>query len=119
MTTKAKLTAIVAGTSNSASATTTSAWIDVSGYDEVAVTGSVTNGAAGPTVAATMYVEMAAADEADPQRVAQGTAGLNANVETPFLFNNLPRGYEKLRVVVTGNTVQPVTAEAFVAAYTK
>lgn len=101
-----------ASASNGAGATTTTAYIDISGDYDVTVVGQITNGGTGPTVACSVFVEVADSSDANPIRILGTTAALGNSVVTRFMFQ-IPRGAAKLRLVFTGNTGQAVTVEGY------
>jgi hypothetical protein len=114
--TKALSTIIAAATSNAAAGTTTGTAVNLTTAYGGTITGLLTNGATGPTVQATATVQI---------------SGDNVNWKTFYLIGgdvtislvtayscDIPPGVMYARVVVTGNTGQPVTCEAFMQAIT-
>lgn len=111
--TKSLSTSIAAATSNSAGGTTTGTAIDLTTSYGAYVTTKVTNGATGPTVAATVYIETSGDNSNWKTHAAFLTAtGNNTVTEPPPVY--LPPPVMYCRVRVTGNTGQAVTCEAFV-----
>jgi hypothetical protein len=107
-------TTVQASASNTAGSTTTSAWLDVSGDYDAEVVGKITNGATGPTLACSVYLETIDAAETSGAevRVDAATGMLGNSVVTSFRLS-VPRGALKIRTVFTGNTGQTVTIVAF------
>ena len=69
-------TTIQASASNAAGATATSSYIDIAADYDVVVVGQITNGATGPTIACSVFIEVADSSDANPIRIAGTTAAL-------------------------------------------
>lgn len=109
--TKALSTIIAAATSNAATATTTGTAVDLATKYGGFITMQLTNGATGPTVQATAFVETSG-DNVNWKEVASFGGGVLANAITPMPYEVHP-GIMYIRVRVAGNTGQPVVCEAF------
>lgn len=120
--TKAARTLIAAGTSNSAGSSQRGA-VDLRTALGGLLTVKVTNGATGPTVAATVNIHAAHDDGSLPATGAAGAvwktlytvqhvATANAVGEWEF---RIAETVMHLQVEVTGNTAQAVTCEAFLS----
>lgn len=109
--TKTLATIIAAATSNAAAGTTTGTAVDLTTKYGGLITGLLTNGATGPTVQATAFIEVSA-DNTAWKELFQVGGGVTANVTTPYSCEIAP-GVMYARVRVTGNTGQPVVCEAF------
>jgi hypothetical protein len=109
--TKSLSTIIAAGTSNAAAGTTTGTAVDLTTKYGAFITGLLTNGGTGPTVAPTAYVEVSGDNTNWKQAFAVG-GDTTASSVTPFSYD-VPAGVMYARVRVTGNTGQAVTCEAF------
>lgn len=109
--TKALSTIIAAATSNTAGSTTTGTAVDLTTKYGALITGLLTNGATGPTVAPTAYVEVSG-DNTNWKQFYPIGGDTTANSITPFSCE-IPPAVMYARVRVTGNTVQAITCEAF------
>lgn len=103
---------IAAGTSNANGATTTGATIALGTSISATITGIITNGATGPTTQAVAYIEVSGDGTIWKRLPVQFPGGIVAGTVTPFMYT-LPKDFANHRVVVTGNTGQAVTCEAF------
>ena len=114
--TKALSTIIAAATSNTAGSTTTGTAVNLTTAYGAFITGLITNGGTGPTVAATAFIEVSGnnTDWKEAARMAGDTA---ANSITPFSYE-VSSGVMYARVRVNGNTGTAVTCEAFAQALT-
>jgi hypothetical protein len=108
-------TIVAAGTSNAAGATTTGAAVDLDATQESGITIKMTNGATGPTIACSAYVEIShdGGTSWKTFAVLTATAANNAIAEWPV---DIPRWVKRVRVVFKDNTGQAVTVEAFLVA---
>lgn len=109
--TKALSTIIAAGTSNSAAGTTTGTTVSLATAYGAFVTGLLTNGATGPTVAPVAIIE-ASGDGTNWKEVYRVGGDTIANSITPYAYEACAP-IMNVRVRVTGNTGQAVTCEAF------
>lgn len=109
--TKSLSTIIAAGTSNAAGATATGTAVDLTTKYGALITGLLTNGGTGPTIAPTAYVEVSGDNTNWKQFYAVG-GDTTASSITPYSCE-IPPGVMYARVRVTGNTGQAVTCEAF------
>lgn len=100
-------------TSNSAGGTTTGSWIDVTGAYSVSVLAKITNGGTGPTVAASVAVDLSTDNGTTVYASVGGkkVAGTTNSAVYSFLFT-LPPDTMYLRTVFTDNTGQAVTVQA-------
>lgn len=103
--------AVQASATNTAGSTATSSYVDISADYDVEIVGKITNGGTGPTIACSVYVEVADSSSADPIRIGAAVGSVTASAVTHFRIN-VPRGSAKVRTVFTGNTGQSVTVEA-------
>lgn len=113
---------VAAGTSNAAGAFTRGAQTMPSALGGV-LTFKVTNGATGPTAACVVNIMIAH----DSTTLATGAAGavwktiysiaanLGNNVITEFPAFDIPMGVQNIQIEFGGNTIQPVTCEAFIS----
>lgn len=122
---KTPRTIIAAGTSNAAGSTTRGT-VDLRTTQGGTLTIKLTNGATGPTLAATVNVLMAHNSGSTPAAASAGadwktiwsftgTTANNGITEQPF---DVGPGVMHLEVEVTGNTGQAVTCEAFLSEIT-
>lgn len=109
--TKSLSTIIAAAASNAAAGTTTGTAVDLTTKYGGVITGLITNGATGPTVQATAFVEISG-DNVNWKEFYQVGGGVTASTITPYSCDIAP-GIMYARVRVTGNTGQAVTCEAF------
>lgn len=109
--TKTLKTYLTAGTSNGAGATSTGTALNHTTAYGGLITAKITNGATGPTVAATVNVYVSG-DNSNWKLWASALSTLGNAIITEFTFF-LPATAMYSRVDVTGNTVQAVTCEAF------
>jgi hypothetical protein len=98
-------------TSNAAGATTTSSSVDIRTSLGGVATLKFTNGATGPSVACSGFIEVSH-DNTNWYRY-NGRAGGVANSEVVSHSIDIPPGTMYIRSVFTGNTGQAVTVEAF------
>lgn len=121
---KTATTLVAAGTSNAAEAATR-AVIDLREADASFVSLKITNGATGPTVQCTAKLLAAFTNGATPAAGAEGATwkaitngvlngGTTANAVSTLTFA-VDRAVQHLEVEFAGNTVQPVTVEAFIS----
>jgi hypothetical protein len=123
--TKTPRTLIAAGTSNAAGSTTRNT-VDLRTAHGGLLTVKLTNGATGPTVAATCNILVAHSAGATPTAASAGAdwktiwsfAGLTANNGVVEQSINIDAGVMHLEVEVTGNTGQAVTCEAYLSEVT-
>lgn len=123
--TKTPRTIIAAGTSNSAGGTTRGT-VDLRTAQGGILTVKLTNGATGPTVAATCNILIAHNSGATPTPASAGAdwktlwpfAGTTANNGITEQSIEIGPGVMHLEVEVTGNTGQAVTCEAFLSEIT-
>jgi hypothetical protein len=108
--TKTKRDIIAAATSNSAGGTTTGTAIDLTTKYGGVLTVRITNGATGPTVAASATV-LVSYDNSAFRTYAQVTHNSSNNAVGDWAWD-IPPGVMYLRVDVSGNTAQAVTCEA-------
>jgi hypothetical protein len=97
--------------SNAAGGTTNSSTWDLATALGGVLTALVTNGGTAPTIGCDVVVQIST-DGAAWKEYTRQTAGLAINGVYPFAVE-IPPGVMKARVQFTGNTVQPVTVEAF------
>lgn len=109
--TKSLSTIIAAATSNAAAATTTGTAVDLTVAYGGLITGIITNGATGPTIAASAIVEVSG-DNTNWKTLYTVSGEVTANSVTSWSCSVEP-GIMYARVRVTGNTAQAVTCEAF------
>lgn len=109
---KTKRTLIAGGTSNSAGGTTSGTELDLSTKYGGGLTVRITNGATGPTVAATAIVYVGSAT-GEKRELTRGTANTGNSVVTDLVFD-IPIWAMFLNLDITGNTGQAVTCEAIV-----
>ena len=109
--TKNLRTIIAAATSNAATATTTGTAIDLTTKYGGLLTAKITNGGAGPTVAASVKV-YTSGDNTNFKLFAQVTGDITSSSVNEWAFD-IPWGVMYVRADVTGNTGQAVTCEAF------
>lgn len=109
--TKSLSTIIAAATSNAAAGTTTGTAVDLTTKYGALITGLLTNGGTGPTVAPTAYVEVSG-DNTNWKTFYTVGGDTTASSVTPFSCQ-IPAPTMYARVRVTGNTGQAVTCEAF------
>lgn len=112
-------TAAQASASNSAGGTTTGSWIDVTGAYSVSVEAKITNGGTGPTLAASVAIDLSPDNGTTVYAAAGGkkVAGTTNSATYTFLFS-LPPDTMYLRAVFTDNTGQAVTVQADVTKIT-
>lgn len=123
--TKTPRTLIAAGTSNSAGGTTRGT-VDLRTAQGGILTVKLTNGATGPTVAATCNILIAHDSGTTPTAGSAGAtwktiwsfAGTTANNAITEQSIEVGPGVMHLEVEVTGNTGQAVTCEAFLSEIT-
>ncbi len=108
---KALETIIAAGTSNAAAGTTTGTAVDLTTDYGGLMTGLITNGGTGPTIAASAIVEVSG-DNVNWKEIFRVTGEVTASSITPWSCAIDP-GVMYARARVTGNTAQAVTCEAF------
>jgi len=108
--TKSLSTIIAAATSNAAAGTTTGTAVDLTTKYGGIITGNITNGATGPTVQATAFVETSG-DNVNWDEVYRVGGDVTANLVTPISYD-VHEGVMYVRVRVTGNTGQAVTCKA-------
>lgn len=109
--TKSLSTIIAAATSNAAAGTTTGTAVDLTTRYGGLITGLLTNGATGPTIQATAFIEVSG-DNVNWKELFRVGSDVTANLVTPFSCDIAP-GIMYARVRVTGNTGQAVVCEAF------
>lgn len=110
--TKTLRTIIAAATSNSAAGTTTGTTVDLTTKYGGVLTGKITNGGTGPTVAANFTVQVSGDNSTwKTYQVFTATNTASAVFEIPPI--DIPPGVMYIRVVVDANTAQAVTCEAF------
>lgn len=112
--TKALSTIIAAATSNAAGGTTTGTAVDLTTKYGAFITGLLTNGGTGPTVAPSFIVEVSG-DNTNWKEAYRFGGDTTASSITPFSYVVDP-AVMYVRVRVTGNTGQAVTCEAFAQA---
>lgn len=105
------LRTLQASTSNAAGATTTSSIIDLTTKFGGILTVKATNGATGPTIGCTIYVEISG-DNTNWKNFSTFTHVIVANAVGEWAVD-VPSGVMYLRVRFTGNTGQAVTVEAY------
>lgn len=110
-TTKSLSTIIAAATSNAAGGTTTGTAVDLTTKLGAFLTGLLTNGGTGPTVAPTAYIETSG-DNTNWKQVAAFIGDTTASSVTPWSYEVSP-DIMYVRARITGNTGQAVTCEAF------
>lgn len=116
---------IVASTSNAAGSTTRGT-LDLRTAQGGVLTMKITNGATGPTVAATATVSIAHNAGATPTAGAEGSdwkrlyqfAGTTTANDVQQWSIDIPPGVMHLQVEFSGNTGQAVTVEAFLSEIT-
>lgn len=96
---------------NTAGSTTTSSAVDLTTIYGMLITGKITNGGTGPTVACDFVVEVSN-DNSAWKTYARYSAGTTINGVFEFAVD-LPMSTMYARTVFTGNTGQSVTVEAF------
>jgi hypothetical protein len=109
--TKSLSTIIAAATSNTAGSTTTGTAVDLTTKYGAMITGILTNGGTGPTIAPTAYVEISG-DNTNWKQFYTVAGDTTASSITPFSCEIVP-SVMYARVRVTGNTGQTITCEAF------
>ena len=109
--TKNLRTIVAAGTSNTASGTTTGTAVNLTTAYGGYLTGKITNGATGPTVACAMAV-LVSGDNTNWKTVAT-YSGDTANSSVFEWGIEIPAGVMYVNAQFTGNTGQAVTVEAF------
>ena len=109
--TKALSTIIAAGTSNAAAGTTTGAAVSLATAYGAFITGLLTNGATGPTVAPVAIIE-ASGDGTNWKEIYRVGGDTTASSITPYSYE-VCAPIMNVRVRVTGNTGQAVACEAF------
>lgn len=109
--TKSLSTIIAAATSNTAGSTTTGTAVDLTTKYGAMITGILTNGGTGPTIAPTAYVEISG-DNTNWKQFYVVSGDTTASSITPFSCEIAP-SVMYARVRVTGNTGQTITCEAF------
>lgn len=109
--TKTKRTLIASGTSNAAGATTSAAEWNLSAAYGGLLTVRVTNGATGPTVAASVVVYVGSAS--GEKRTLTTLAAPTTNGAVTDFAVDVPPAAMFVNLDVTGNTGQAVTCEAF------
>lgn len=109
--TKTKRTLIPAATSNAAGATTNGTELNLSTAYGALINARITNGATGPTIAASVvvYTGSATGEKREYRRV---TADLGNNAVTDIPID-VPEDAMFVNVDITGNTGQAVTCEVF------
>lgn len=109
--TKSLSTIIAAATSNAAAATTTGTAVDLTTKYGAMITGILTNGGTGPTIAPTAYVEISGDNTNWKQFY---VVGGDTTASSITLYScEIPPAVMYARVRVTGNTGQAITCEAF------
>lgn len=108
---KSLSTIIAAATSNAAGGTTTGTAVDLTTKGGALITGLLTNGATGPTIAPSAIVEVSG-DNVNWKQFYTQTGDTTASSVTP-LNCRIPSPVLYARVRVTGNTGQAITCEAF------
>ena len=102
---------------NTAAGTKTGTAVDLTGaIGDFLITAKITNGATGPTIACSFYVEVSN-DNSAWKTYCQLTAGVGNNGIYEFAVL-LPAPAMYVRSVFTGNTAQDVTVESFGHEYT-
>ena len=110
--TKSQSTIIAAGTSNAASGTTTGTFVDLRTAYGALVTIKLTNGSTAPSVAPTATVSVTG-DNGTTFKTFYAVGGdLNPSSINQFAID-IPAAAMGVNVVVTGNTGQAITCEAF------
>lgn len=107
---------LVASTSVVASGTTSSAWVDLTTEKGMSIYATITNGATGPTVPCTCYVEVSNDNGTTSWVWSQLAGDTAANAVRRFRFA-LPKEIMYARVRFTDHTVQAVTVAAAGASY--
>lgn len=97
--------------SNAAGGTATGSPLDLTSALGGTLTAKVTNGATGPTIACSLYIELSA-DNSNWKLFRQYVALLGNNIVTEFAVE-IPASVMYLRTRFSGNTGQGVTVEAF------
>ena len=97
--------------SNTAGSTTTASAVDLTTAYGMLITGKITNGGTGPTVACDFVVEVSN-DNSAWKTLARYTAGTTNSAVYEFAVD-VPQSTMYARTVFTGNTGQTVTVEAF------
>lgn len=123
--TKTPRTLIPAGTSNAAGSSTRGT-VDLRTAHGGILTVKLTNGATGPTVAATCNILVAHTSGSTPTAGSAGAdwktlwsfSGVTANSGVVEQAISIDAGVMHLEVEVTGNTAQAVTCEAFLSEVT-
>lgn len=103
-------TAVQASASNSAGGSTTSSAVDLTTKLGGTLTAKITNGASGPTIGCSVYLEVSH-DNSAWKEFARGMAGVTANAVYPFAFD-IPPSILYARTRFQDNTGQPVTVES-------
>jgi hypothetical protein len=109
--TKTLRTIIAAATSNTAGSTTTGTAFDLTTKLGGLLTAKITNGATGPTVAASVYIYTSG--DNSTFKLFQRLAGDSANASINEWSVVIPPGVMYVRADVKDNTAQTVTCEAF------
>jgi hypothetical protein len=108
---------VQASATNTAGSTTTSSYVDISSYYNVEIVGKISNGGTGPTIACTVYIEVADSSDANPIRIGAAVGSTTNSASVTFRIT-VPAGSAHLRSVFTGNTGQSVTIEAYAESVT-
>lgn len=104
---------VQASASNTAGSTANSTVRDVSTKFGATIYCKITNGATGPTVPCSVYIQMADdTTPTTPKNIFKATAGVANNGVYEFTFI-LPPSVKYYRTQFTGNTAQTVTVEAY------
>lgn len=109
--TKALSTIIAAATSNAAGATTTGTAVDLTTKYGAFLTGILTNGGTGPTIAPVAIIEVSG-DNTNWKEAWRVGGDTTASSITPWSYV-ADASIMYIRVRVTGNTGQAITCEAF------
>lgn len=102
--------AVTASASVAAAGSNTSSAIDLTTEKGCVITAKITNGATGPTVPCTCYIEVSN-DNTNWKIWRSGQGDTTASIVRTFAFT-LPKEIMYARVRFTDNTVQAVTVEA-------
>lgn len=111
-TTKATTT-IWSGVTNAAGATTTSAAVDITTGYGAEVHAKITNGATGPTVACAITIETSPDNSNWFAYGGTFVSGSTTNSDVQSNTTALDPAVKYVRLKATGNTVQPVTIDAY------
>lgn len=109
--TKTLRTIIAAATTNTAASTTTGTAFDLTTKLGALLTAKITNGATGPTIAASVKVYTSA--DNSTFKLLQTLTGDSINNSVNEWAVDIPPTVMYVRADVTGNTAQSVTCEAF------